>query len=54
MFLVQASEPDVPTIAAIAPYAAFGAFYFLISALWLTVTDARRRRTGLRTTSWRG
>lgn len=30
-------------IADIAPYAAFGAFYFLISAVSLTVSDARRR-----------
>ncbi|WP_343612010.1 DUF308 domain-containing protein [Novosphingobium sp.] len=29
-------------IADIAPYAAFGAFYFLVSALWLTISDARR------------
>jgi uncharacterized membrane protein HdeD (DUF308 family) len=42
MFLHQASAPEVPTVAAIAPYAAFGAFYFLVSALWLTVLDARR------------
>jgi len=27
----------------IAPYAAFGAFYFLVSAVWLTVSDARRK-----------
>jgi uncharacterized membrane protein HdeD (DUF308 family) len=44
LFLKQANAPEVPSIAAIAPYAAFGAFYFLVSALWLTVTDARRRR----------
>jgi len=31
-------------IANIAPYAAFGAFYFLVSAVWLTVGDARARR----------
>ena len=31
-------------IANIAPYAAFGAFYFLVSAIWLTVSDARRSR----------
>jgi uncharacterized membrane protein HdeD (DUF308 family) len=43
MFLHQANAPEVPTIAAIAPYAAFGAFYFLVSALWLTVLDARHR-----------
>jgi uncharacterized membrane protein HdeD (DUF308 family) len=44
MFLVQASAAEPPHITAIVPYAAFGAFYFLISAVWLTVTDARRRR----------
>jgi uncharacterized membrane protein HdeD (DUF308 family) len=44
MFVKEANAPEVPSIAAIAPYAAFGAFYFLVSALWLTVTDARRRR----------
>lgn len=26
-----------------APYAAFGAFYFLISAIWLTVKNVRQR-----------
>lgn len=32
----------LPTgITDIAPYAAFGAFYFLVSALWLTISDAR-------------
>lgn len=31
------------SIADIAPYAAFGAFYFLISAVSLTISDARRR-----------
>jgi uncharacterized membrane protein HdeD (DUF308 family) len=44
MFLKQATTPEVPSIAAIAPYAAFGAFYFLVAALWLAVSDARRRR----------
>ena len=44
MFLLQANAPEAPSITAIAPYAAFGAFYFLVSALWLAVTDARRRR----------
>jgi drug/metabolite transporter superfamily protein YnfA len=33
----------VPQITAIAPYVAFGAFYFLVSAIWLTVLDARRQ-----------
>lgn len=44
MFLQQANAPEVPSIAAIAPYAAFGAFYFLIAALWLTASDIRRRK----------
>lgn len=43
-FLKQASLAGSPGISDIAPYAAFGAFYFLVSALWLAVSDARRRR----------
>jgi hypothetical protein len=42
MFLMQAYAPEVPGIDAIAPYAAFGAFYFLIAALSLVVSDKRR------------
>ncbi|HEY4078934.1 MAG TPA: DUF308 domain-containing protein [Rhizomicrobium sp.] len=34
-----------PDITAIAPYAGFGAFYFLLSAIWLTVSNARHRIT---------
>jgi uncharacterized membrane protein HdeD (DUF308 family) len=41
VFVKQASGPVVPDITAIAPYAAFGAFYFLLSALWLTVAAYR-------------
>ncbi|MGV9803632.1 DUF308 domain-containing protein [Mycobacterium sp. NPDC003449] len=44
MFLKQAGAPETPSVADIAPYAAFGAFYFLVSAIWLTVAAARRRR----------
>ncbi|CAN5302903.1 membrane protein [soil metagenome] len=44
LFVKRAAEPDSPTILGIAPYAAFGAFYFLVSAVWLTVSDLRRRR----------
>ncbi|MFN3005944.1 DUF308 domain-containing protein [Mycolicibacterium wolinskyi] len=44
MFLITSNAPESPHITAIAPYAAFGAFYFLISAVWLAVSDARRRR----------
>lgn len=41
-FIVKASATAVPQITAIAPYVAFGAFYFLVSAIWLTVVDALR------------
>ncbi|BBZ62391.1 DUF308 domain-containing protein [Mycolicibacterium monacense] len=44
MFLVKAGAPETPSVADIAPYAAFGAFYFLMSALWLAVSAARRHR----------
>ena len=40
-FFQQAAGSATPDITAIAPYAAFGAFYFLASAIWLTVKDAR-------------
>jgi uncharacterized membrane protein HdeD (DUF308 family) len=43
-FVRQASGPTVPGIADVAPYAAFGAFYFFLSALWLAVSDMRRRK----------
>jgi uncharacterized membrane protein HdeD (DUF308 family) len=43
--LKQAAGADAVGIANIAPYAAFGAFYFLVSAVSLTVSDARRRRS---------
>jgi uncharacterized membrane protein HdeD (DUF308 family) len=42
-FVKQATGAALPGIADIAPYAAFGAFYFLVSAVWLTVALARRR-----------
>ena len=42
-FLVKATATTSPDITAIAPYAAFGAFYFLIAAVWLSVTLARAR-----------
>jgi Short repeat of unknown function (DUF308) len=43
-FIKQATAPAVPGITDIAPYAAFGAFYFLVSAIWLTVSEHRARR----------
>ncbi|MDB5616958.1 DUF308 domain-containing protein [Tardiphaga sp.] len=45
-FVKQATGAVVPGITDIAPYAAFGAFYFLASAIWLTVVDKRQRSTG--------
>jgi uncharacterized membrane protein HdeD (DUF308 family) len=44
MFPRQASASELPGVTDIAPYAAFGAFYFLVSAAWLLVSAARRRR----------
>jgi uncharacterized membrane protein HdeD (DUF308 family) len=43
-FIKQANGTEAPSITDIAPYAAFGAFYFLVSALWLTLSDLRRRK----------
>ncbi|TRW81804.1 DUF308 domain-containing protein [Mycolicibacterium sp. 018/SC-01/001] len=43
MFLAEAGGQATPTVADIAPYAAFGAFYFLVSAGWLAVSLRRRR-----------
>lgn len=41
-FMLKMAGGSAPVgIANIAPYAAFGAFYFLVSAVWLTVSDAR-------------
>ncbi len=42
VFMVKMAHGPAPvSIANVAPYAAFGAFYFLVSAIWLTVSDAR-------------
>lgn len=43
-FVIKAVGTAVPQITAIAPYVAFGAFYFVVSAIWLTVVEARRSR----------
>jgi len=42
-FVKMAGSAATVGITDIAPYAAFGAFYFLVSAVWLTVSDARRK-----------
>ncbi|MCK1286087.1 DUF308 domain-containing protein [Bradyrhizobium sp. 44] len=41
-FIFQAMMPAVPSIANVAGYAAVGALYFLVSAVWLTVGEWRR------------
>lgn len=43
-FLREAGATELPNVVDIAPYAAFGAFYFLMSAAWLLTVGARRRR----------
>lgn len=45
-FIFQATTPMSPTIANVAGYAAVGAIYFLVSAIWLAVT-AWRRNAGM-------
>lgn len=44
-FVKQASALASPGIVDVAPYAAFGAFYFLVSSVFLTVSDGRRRKS---------
>jgi uncharacterized membrane protein HdeD (DUF308 family) len=45
-FMFQTSGPAVPSVTTVAPYAAFGAFYFLVSAVVLTVKGHRKPRRG--------
>jgi hypothetical protein len=42
-FIYQAGQPATPSIATVTGYAGFGAFYFLVSALWLSVGALRRK-----------
>jgi hypothetical protein len=42
-FIAQAGQPDTPSITNVAGYAAVGALYFLISAVWLSVGELRRK-----------
>lgn len=41
MFKMALGAPIADTLVRVAPYAAFGAFYFLVSAVWLTVKSTR-------------
>lgn len=45
-FIKQAVGSAAVGIVDIAPYAAFGALYFFISAVWLAIAEARRRAAG--------
>jgi hypothetical protein len=42
-FIVQARMPMPPSITNVAGYAAVGALYFLVSAVWLSVSQSRRK-----------
>jgi hypothetical protein len=44
-FILKARDSAGPGITDIAPYAGFGAFYFLVSAVWLTVARSREGST---------
>jgi hypothetical protein len=41
MVKMAAGAPIIDTLTRVAPYAGFGAFYFLVSAIWLTTRGAR-------------
>lgn len=43
VFIYQARQPGMPTIATVAGYAGFGAFYFLVAALQLSVAGRRAK-----------
>ncbi|MBR1176140.1 DUF308 domain-containing protein [Bradyrhizobium sp. KB893862 SZCCT0404] len=42
-FVFQATTPMSPSIATVTGYAGVGALYFLVSAIWLTVSQWRQR-----------
>ncbi len=43
LFIFQAQMPQEPSISTVAGYAGVGAFYFLVSAIWLSTALSRRR-----------
>ncbi|MET0746082.1 MAG: DUF308 domain-containing protein [Microvirga sp.] len=48
IFMIErAYGPDPVAIVSVAPYAAFGAVYFALSAILLTISDARKGRLGV-------
>ena len=42
LFILQAQMPQEPSISTVAGYAGVGAFYFLVSAIWLRIALSRR------------
>lgn len=42
LFIFQAQMPQEPSISTVAGYAGVGAFYFLVSAIWLSIALSRR------------
>lgn len=42
LFVYRAGAPNISALTTVAPYAAVGAFYFLVSGIWLIVSDLRR------------
>jgi uncharacterized membrane protein HdeD (DUF308 family) len=42
IFVFRAGASDISALKTVAPYAAVGAFYFLVSGIWLIVSDLRR------------
>lgn len=47
LFIWRANTAKVPTIADVTPYAAFGAFYFLVSGSLLALAGLRARRAAV-------
>lgn len=46
LFIGRSQTAVSPQFTDIAPYVAFGAFYFLVSAVWLTASNWRRSSSG--------
>lgn len=47
LFITQAHTPTIESVKTLAGYAAMGAIYFLISAVWLTVKAKRTKAIGV-------
>ncbi|WP_413733561.1 DUF308 domain-containing protein [Sodalis sp. RH21] len=48
VFMFKQASSGIPLdVSIVAPYAGFGVLYFLISAIWLTVKNARQRSNAL-------